>query len=88
MTIINSGVSAKSLDNLYSKIIVVETMKKPSKKIVKRGVGRPKKAPAPLTTQVVSTERVGIPAFIEPTEHDLNDELSRLDSFTYARYTN
>lgn len=49
----------------------------------KRGPGRPRK-------DVVITDKdidgVDIPGLFQPTEHDLNDELSRFDSFSYATY--
>jgi hypothetical protein len=50
----------------------------------KRGPGRPRK-------DVVITEDdlsgfCDIPGFFQPTEHDLHDELIRMDAFTGGRY--
>jgi len=33
-----------------------------------------------------TNETVGVPGLIQPSEYDLQDELSRLDSFSYGRY--
>ena len=49
----------------------------------KRGPGRPRK-------DVVVTDKdidgADIPGLFQPTEHDLTDELSRLDSYSYSSY--
>jgi hypothetical protein len=43
-----------------------------------------KQAHEPLKKRV--SKEIGLPALIEPTIHDINDELFRLDSFAYSRY--
>jgi hypothetical protein len=54
---------------------------------IKRGRGRPKKATIDESgEEASSTRKVGLPIMIEPTEHDIRDELSYLDSYTYSRY--
>ena len=61
-------------------------MMKNTSKTAKGKRGRPKKV-AVLTVPVRKvSHNTGIPAFIEPTIHDLHDELSRLDSFAYSKY--
>lgn len=56
---------------------------------VKRGRGRPKKVIVDESgEEIVSTRKVGLPTMIEPTEHDIRDELSYLDSYTYSTSTN
>lgn len=50
----------------------------------KRGPGRPRKDVVITPTDL--TEGGDIPGLFQPTEHDLNDELSRLDSFAYSSY--
>ena len=49
-----------------------------------RGVGRPKNSVSVDTEQPV--KMVGLPAMIEPTIHDITDELSMLDSYAYSQY--
>jgi hypothetical protein len=51
----------------------------------KNGPGRPRKDV--IINDKDLDENVGLPGTFQPTEHDLYDELSRLDSFSYARYT-
>jgi len=53
----------------------------------KRGRGRPKKIKSEVEFES-TTKTVGLPAMIEPTEHDIHDELSMLDSYNYSRYNN
>jgi hypothetical protein len=53
-----------------------------SKKI---GPGRPRKDV--IINNSDMEETVGLPGTLQPTERDLYDELSRLDSFIYSRYT-
>lgn len=43
-----------------------------------------KKASKPVKKSVVKD--IGVPAFIEPTIHDVQDELYRLDSYAYSQY--
>jgi hypothetical protein len=50
----------------------------------KRGVGRPKKTVSADTEQPV--KMVGLPAMIEPTIHDITEELSMLDSHARSQY--
>lgn len=54
----------------------------------KRGKSKVKVAEVELTKRplVENDEKIGIPAYLEPTEYDLHDELSRLDSFNYSKY--
>jgi len=56
-------------------------MKKTSNTATKRG--RPKKVVAVEATERKPVQKVGVPLWLEPTEHDISDELSRLDSFNY-----
>jgi hypothetical protein len=60
-------------------------MKKTSK-TTKRGRGRPKKETVLATKKPAAPQKVGIPAYLEPTDYDLHDELARLDSYAYARH--
>jgi len=60
-------------------------MKKSSKASKTPSRGRPKQKTTPKTLQPV-VQKVGIPAFLEPTEYDMHDELARLDSYAYARH--
>jgi hypothetical protein len=53
---------------------------------VKRGRGRPRKNIEQDSTGDVETMETGITAFLEPTSHDMNDELARMDSYVYSRY--
>jgi hypothetical protein len=53
----------------------------------KRGRGRPKKINPEIGFET-TTKTVGLPAMIEPTEHDIRDELSMLDSYNYFRNNN
>ena len=53
--------------------------------IIKRGRGRPKKIHAEGEQP---TKKVGLPAMLSPTCHDIREELSMLDSYTYSRYNN
>lgn len=53
---------------------------------IKRGRGRPKKVIVHTDGEDVSYKRVGLPAMLPPTEHDINEELSMLDSYAYSRY--
>jgi hypothetical protein len=53
----------------------------------KRGRGRPKKIKSETNFEPTS-KTVGLPAMIEPNEHDIRDELSYLDSYNYSRYNN
>lgn len=55
---------------------------------VKRGRGRPKKQAVIDNTSIEVEKQTGIPALLEPNIHDINDELVRMDSFTYGRYYN
>lgn len=49
--------------------------------------GRPRKIELDETNQeVVSHKTVGLPALLEPNEHDIHDELSYLDSYVYSQY--
>lgn len=57
------------------------TMKKTSKP---KKIQRVKEANKPVKKHI--SEDAAIPAFIEPTVHDMYDELYRLDSFAYSRY--
>ena len=61
-----------------SKNIVIEMGTK------KRGPGRPRKDVVLKEADLVN--EVGLPGLFQPTEHDVADELSRLDSFTYGNY--
>ncbi len=54
-------------------------------KTQKRGRGRPRKVVLEVNSNV-EEQTVAIPALLEPNIHDLNDELSRLDSYAYAQY--
>lgn len=51
----------------------------------KRGRGRPKKD-STIKTSEGNDHTVGIPVLLEPNIHDIHDELSRMDSFTYSKY--
>lgn len=51
---------------------------------VKRGRGRPRKDATNNTDEKVMD--MGIPVMLEPTIHDIHDELARMDSFSYSRY--
>lgn len=55
---------------------------------VKRGRGRPKKEAVAINVSNETEKQTGIPALLEPNIHDINDELVRMDSFTYGRYYN
>ena len=48
----------------------------------KRSRGRPRKDVIIKDNDI--TETAGIPGLLQPTEYDLMDELSRLDSFSYG----
>ena len=48
----------------------------------KRGPGRPRKDV--IIKEIDLVEGVGLPGMLQPTEHDIHDELSRLDSFAYG----
>lgn len=50
----------------------------------KNGPGRPRKDV--IINDKDMEETVGLPGTFQPTERDIYDELSRLDSFTYTRY--
>jgi hypothetical protein len=50
----------------------------------KRGVGRPKKSVSVDIEQPI--KMVGLPAMIEPTIHDITEELSMLDSYSNSQY--
>ena len=50
----------------------------------KRGRGRPRKDVVLSEIDVVNG--VGLPGLFQPTEYDVIDELSRLDSFAYGNY--
>jgi hypothetical protein len=53
----------------------------------KRGRGRPRKIVDEVVTQEVVTEKTaGVPCLFMPTEHDIHDELSYFDSYSYSRY--
>ena len=53
----------------------------------KRRRGRPRKVVDEVVAQESVTEKTaGIPGLFMPTEHDINDELSYLDSYSYSRY--
>ena len=55
----------------------------------KRGRGRPRKNIEALVGSVTKTQKkVCLGVLFEPTIHDLQDELSRLDSYAYASYNN
>ena len=54
-------------------------------KTQKRGRGRPRKVVLEVESNV-EEQTVAIPGLLEPNIHDLNDELSRLDSYAYAQY--
>jgi hypothetical protein len=54
---------------------------------IKRGRGRPKKAVTNDAGEELALKKVGLPAMIEPTEHDIRDELSYLESYNYSRYS-
>lgn len=54
--------------------------------IVKRGRGRPRKDATLNTAVNEETAERGIPAFLEPNVHDINDELARMDSYIYSQY--
>lgn len=50
----------------------------------KRGGGRPKNN---VSTDIERpVKMVGLPAMIEPTIHDITDELSMLDSYAHSQY--
>ena len=87
MVDINSKFSRKSL-TFYTTCALLPLMKKTSIKTSKRGTNFPKKKSIGTEDVPVVPQKTGIPAYLEPTEYDLHDELSRLDSFTYARYNN
>lgn len=50
----------------------------------KRGPGRPRKDVVINEKDMV--EDVGLPGMFQPTEHDLMDELARMDSFANQEY--
>jgi hypothetical protein len=55
------------------------------KELVKKTMASRKKKP--VVKEKVETEQlVGIPGLVQPTEHDLQDELVRMDSFAYRNY--
>jgi hypothetical protein len=55
---------------------------------IKRRRGRPRKVEAETDgEEVMRGKTVGLPVMLPPSEHDVNDELSYLDSYTYGRYT-
>ncbi len=87
MVIINSKYLAKTLDILYHGIHIGRTMKK-TPKTSKPVRGRPKKKVVEVSNHAEIQQKVGIPAFTEPTDYDLQDELVRLDSYAYSRYNN
>lgn len=65
---------------------IVRMMNKTSElKTQKRGRGRPRKVVLEVESNV-EEQTVAIPGLLEPNIHDLNDELSRLDSYAYAQY--
>lgn len=65
---------------------IVRMMNKTSElKTQKRGRGRPRKVVLEVESNV-EEKTVAIPGLLEPNIHDLNDELSRLDSYAYAQY--
>ena len=65
---------------------IVRMMNKTSElKTQKRGRGRPRKVVLDVESNV-EEQTVAIPGLLEPNIHDLNDELSRLDSYAYAQY--
>ena len=67
-------------------INIVHMMNKTSElKTQKRGRGRPRKVVLEVESNV-EEQTVAIPGLLEPNIHDLNDELSRLDSYAYAQY--
>lgn len=54
---------------------------------MKRGRGRPRKVVSAVSpTEEIPEKTVGLPAMLEPNEHDIRDELSYLDSYVYSRY--
>ena len=63
-------------------------MKKTSNKNAKQRTARTVKPLSETELDSPVPQKVGITTYLEPTEYDLHDELSRLDSFTYAKYTN
>lgn len=70
----------KTLDNSYHRLHISKTM---NKKSIKSTKGRPQK----VKKESVQSERsIGIPTLFEPTIHDLQDELSRLDSYAYSQH--
>ena len=53
----------------------------------KRSRGRPRKVVSVIDAEESSSDRTaGIPGLFLPTEHDVRDELSYLDSYTYSQY--
>ena len=67
------------MDNSYENSNNINTTKRPR--------GRPRKVVSVIDPEQVSTDRTaGIPGLFAPTEHDIRDELSYLDSYTYSKY--
>lgn len=66
--------------------MVVGMMNKTSNTVnLKRGRGRPKKIVQEFQEDS-SNKTVGLPTMLIPTEHDIREELSMLDSYSYSRY--
>ena len=65
-------------------------MNQTSNPIIKRGRGRPRKIQvSPITElELFIKETPQVSMVIEPTNDDLADELSRMDSFSYGKYNN
>lgn len=54
---------------------------------IKRSRGRPRKVVSVVNSVDKLPEKtVGLPIMLEPNEHDVRDELSYFDSYTYSRY--
>jgi hypothetical protein len=49
----------------------------------KRGRGRPRKE---TSSKIGNKADADIPMLVEPNMHDMQDELDRMDSYTYSRY--
>ena len=55
---------------------------------VKRGRGRPARTEIVTESENAENADKGVPFMFEPNVHDINDELSRMDSYVYPRYRN
>lgn len=71
---------------IYCTVLFVMNDKSYETTVIKRGRGRPKKVVVHSGNEDANYKRVGLPAMLPPTEHDINEELSMLDSYAYSKY--